>query len=59
MARGLHISYRSAFSQHLKNRVAGHQVNQEKDERDYQPDHRQRVQHAEREVSRHPSVVDS
>jgi hypothetical protein len=58
MAGGLHISYGSAFSQHLKNRVAGHKVNQKKDERDYQPDHGQRVQHAEKEVSGHLSVGD-
>jgi hypothetical protein len=33
-------------------------VNQKKDERDYQPDHGQRVQHAEKEVSGHLSVGD-
>ena len=45
MARGLHIGYGSAFSQHLKNRVAGHQVYQQENQRDHQPDDGQGVQH--------------
>ncbi len=46
MARGLHVGYRSAFSQHLQNGVAGHEVDQKENERDHQPDHWQGVQDA-------------
>jgi hypothetical protein len=44
---GLHISYGRTFSQHLQDGIAGHQVNQQEHERDYQPDYWQRVQHAQ------------
>ena len=44
MAGGLHIGHRRAFAQHLKNGVAGHEMNQKENERDNQPDHWQRVQ---------------
>ena len=47
MAGGLHIGYGRAFSQHLQDGIAGHEVNQQEDERDYQPDYWQRVQHAQ------------
>ena len=53
MAGGLHVGYGSAFSQHLKNGIAGHEVNQKEHERDDQPYHWQRVQDAEGKVSEH------
>ena len=47
MAGSLHIGYGSAFSQHLKNRVAGNEVDQKEYERDDEPYDRQRVKKAE------------
>ena len=53
VARGLHIGYGSAFAQHLQNGIAGHEMNQKEHKRDDQPDHWQRVQQAEGEISKH------
>ena len=46
VAGGLDIGRRRAFSQHLQDGIAGDQVDQQKDQRDHEPDYRQRVQHA-------------
>src|SRR6185437_5692521 len=35
-----------ALSQHLRNRIAGHKVDEQKDHRDNNPDHRKRKQDA-------------
>src|ERR1700756_1372716 len=44
VARRLQIRSRCAFPEHLLNRVAGHEMDQEKNERYDQPDDRQRVE---------------
>ena len=43
MPRGLQVGSRRAFSQHLKDGIARHQVDQKKHQGDYQPDHGQGV----------------
>ncbi len=56
MARSLDVGCGRAFSQHLQNGIAGDEMDQQKDQRHYQPDHWQRVQHAKGEVAEHPVI---
>ena len=44
MAQRGQIGRRCAFAQHLLHRIARHQVNQQKDQRDHQPDNGKRIQ---------------
>ncbi len=44
VARGLDVGGGSAFAEHLQDRIAGDEVDQKEDQRDHQPDYRQRVQ---------------
>jgi len=46
MSRGLEVGGWRAFSEHLLNGVAGHQVDQEKNKRDHQPEDGQGVEDA-------------
>jgi hypothetical protein len=47
MASSLDVGGGCAFAEHLKDGIAGDEVDQEKDERNYQPDYGQGVQGAE------------
>src|SRR5215469_17911573 len=47
----LDVGCSRSFSQHLLNRIPGNQVDQEEDNRDHQPDHRQHVQNAMEDVA--------
>jgi len=40
MAQGAYIRWSCAIAQHLLNRIAGHQMNEQKNQRDHQPDNR-------------------
>ena len=53
VACGLDVGRRGAFSEHLQNGIAGNEMNQQKDQRDHEPDDWQRVQHAKRDVAKH------
>src|ERR1700744_5663388 len=44
MTQGVQIGRRCTFAQHLRHRIAGYEVNQQKDQGNYQPDNRKRVQ---------------
>ena len=46
MTRGNHVGRRCTFTQHLLDRIAGDEVDQQKDDRHHQPDYRQHVQQA-------------
>jgi len=51
VAGGLEVSSCGAFSEHLLDRVAGDEVNEQKDSRDDQPNDRERVEDALEESS--------
>ena len=46
MAGSLYVGYRGAFAEHLQDGIAGDQMDQDEDQRNHQPNYRQRVQHA-------------
>src|SRR5712692_5207166 len=50
---GMHVGGGRAFGQQLQNGVVGNEMDQEKNQRDYEPYYRQRVQHAKEEVAEH------
>lgn len=43
---GSNVGWRSAFTEHLLDRIPGNQVDQEKDQRHHKPDYRQGVEDA-------------
>jgi hypothetical protein len=55
MSGSLYVASGSAFAEHLQNRIARDQVNQKEDNRDHEPDHRERVEQAKRKISKHRS----
>ena len=56
MAGSLEVRCRRTFTEHLQDWVAGYEVNQQKNKRDDQPNDRQSVQRAGREISQHGSL---
>jgi len=58
MSGSLYVRYRRSFAQHLQDRVAGDEMDQEEYQRDDQPDYRQHVENAKGEVAEHSLVVD-
>jgi len=59
VARGGDVGRGDAFAKHLLDRIAGHEVNQQKDDRNDEPDDRQHVGKAREEVTEHDvSLVD-
>lgn len=46
MSRCGNVGGRGAFAEHLLDRISGDKVNEEEDEADHQPDHRQGVEDA-------------
>ena len=53
VAGGLDVGGGCAFAEHLQDGIAGDEVDQQKDQRDHQPDYRERVEHAKGEVAEH------
>ena len=51
VASRLNISRGRAFAEHLNDGIAGHRVDEQEDDGDDEPDHRQRVQHPESEMA--------
>ena len=48
-----------AFAQHLLDRIAGDQMDQQKDDGNHQPDHRQHVEQAGVRVAQHQWPLES
>ena len=44
MTQRIQVRRGGPFAQHLRHRITGYKVNQQKDQRDHQPDNRERIQ---------------
>lgn len=57
VSRGRDVGRRSAFAEHLLNRISRDKMDEQEDEAHYQPDDRESVEHALEEGFRHRSSV--
>src|SRR5205823_5527986 len=53
MTSCLNVRGRGAFSEHLLNGIAGDKMDKHENQRDHEPDHRQRIQQAQGKVAEH------